>query len=236
MKGKKRVVAAGIPGEQLYYGFIIVASSDAKLSVCSNTRWVGWADKDMRIELRCPRLCLLPDQLRWFGRAGIENWHIVDCEDNVFQFWLFGGACAVEEAIAKKHLSRYLEPQPVTKSGRDSFEVLTVAVQQAARRAPTPNLRMKVLKRDNYRCRICGQNPSDDTNIILHVHHIRPWSERGATDLNNLVTLCHTCHAGLHPHNELACMQTRSPSNEVDELRQGISRYSEFVRAVMTTD
>jgi len=32
------------------------------------------------------------------------------------------------------------------------------------------------------------------------VHHIKPFSEGGLTEKNNLITLCKTCHDGLYPH------------------------------------
>jgi hypothetical protein len=59
---------------------------------------------------------------------------------------------------------------------------------------------MAVLHRDGRRCRICGRNPDDNVDIVLHVHHIRPWALGGATEVSNLITLCHTCHGGLEPH------------------------------------
>ena len=52
------------------------------------------------------------------------------------------------------------------------------------------------------RCMICGQRPADDVNIQLHTHHIRPHGLRGVTTQKNLISLCHTCHAGLEPHYE----------------------------------
>ena len=227
----------GISDDRLYYGLILLASPGAKLSVCSNTEWVGWADSDMRIEMGRPRLEYLDNQIRWLNGFGIENCRIIDRDDKMFQYWLFGGACAIEETIAKKNLSERLKPKAVARSGYGSFEGLTVSMSQATRRAPTPNLRMQVLKCDNYRCRICGQNPSDDTNVVLHVHHIRPWSERGITDKNNLVTLCHTCHAGLDPHYDLALLRLiRDSSNEQHELLEGILHYREFVHSVMDDD
>jgi HNH endonuclease len=38
---------------------------------------------------------------------------------------------------------------------------------------------------------------------VLHVHHIRPHGTGGLTEIDNLITLCHTCHIGLDPHLEL---------------------------------
>lgn len=42
------------------------------------------------------------------------------------------------------------------------------------------------------------------THGIDHVHHVRSWSEGGATDLDNLVGLCHACHRHAHRHDVVA--------------------------------
>ena len=60
--------------------------------------------------------------------------------------------------------------------------------------------RKKALERDDYRCRTCGSEAEP-----LHVHHVRPFREYGyvpgrnrnylqANRLENLVTLCPSCH------------------------------------------
>ncbi len=53
-------------------------------------------------------------------------------------------------------------------------------------------LRYQVLARDQ-RCLLCGAT-KDDTR--LHVDHIVPWSKGGATELDNLQTLCARCNLG----------------------------------------
>lgn len=57
------------------------------------------------------------------------------------------------------------------------------------------------LEQDGYECRVCGMTNSEhhrEYDASLHVHHIRPLREFDdpceANDLNNLVTLCHSCH------------------------------------------
>ncbi len=61
--------------------------------------------------------------------------------------------------------------------------------------------RQLALERDGYRCRSCGASG----DIMLHVHHIRPFREFGyvkgdnenyrqANAVDNLVTLCPGCH------------------------------------------
>jgi 5-methylcytosine-specific restriction endonuclease McrA len=53
-------------------------------------------------------------------------------------------------------------------------------------------LRNEVLKRDGWRCQDCGAT----TN--LQVHHIRPRSRLGGDVMDNLITLCASCHGKRH--------------------------------------
>lgn len=54
-------------------------------------------------------------------------------------------------------------------------------------------LRFKILKRDNYTCRYCGQFAP---NVRLEVDHIIPVSEGGTDEEDNLTTACWACNAG----------------------------------------
>jgi len=49
--------------------------------------------------------------------------------------------------------------------------------------------RLTVLERDNYRCVSCG-SPHN-----LHVHHVRSRKHHGTNQMDNLQTLCESCHA-----------------------------------------
>lgn len=60
------------------------------------------------------------------------------------------------------------------------------------------NIRKSILDRDNYRCRICK---NDDRE--LEVHHIDYDRKRNNDD--NLVTLCTTCHRGVHMERYKPC-------------------------------
>ena len=59
-------------------------------------------------------------------------------------------------------------------------------------------LAKSILKRDNYKCRKCGQGHIKDHKLI--VHHIKPWARypelRFVAD--NLITLCEACHKNEH--------------------------------------
>ncbi len=57
-------------------------------------------------------------------------------------------------------------------------------------------LRLKVLDRDNFRCRFCGRSPATEIGVRLHIDHILPFSKGGKSELGNLQTLCQDCNLG----------------------------------------
>ena len=58
------------------------------------------------------------------------------------------------------------------------------------------SMRFDVLRRDNYKCRLCGASPATDPKVTLHVDHIIPASKGGGSILENLQTLCSDCNIG----------------------------------------
>lgn len=68
------------------------------------------------------------------------------------------------------------------------------------------SIRIKVFKRDNFKCKVCGNSPAIDNNTVIEVDHIRPVSKNGKTTMDNLQTLCRSCNNGkkdanLHENN-----------------------------------
>lgn len=53
-------------------------------------------------------------------------------------------------------------------------------------------LRNEVLKRDGWGCQDCGVMKD------LHVHHLRLRSQLGGDEMDNLITLCASCHRKRH--------------------------------------
>ena len=70
-----------------------------------------------------------------------------------------------------------LEPEPATK-----------------RQPIKPSIRFQVLKRDGYRCQMCGVTAQDGAK--LEIDHIHPVSKGGGNELSNLQVLCRDCNAG----------------------------------------
>lgn len=62
------------------------------------------------------------------------------------------------------------------------------------RKLMTNSLRYDVMKRDNFKCVLCGRGASD--GVTLEVDHIIPVSKGGLTELDNLRTLCYDCNRG----------------------------------------
>ena len=60
------------------------------------------------------------------------------------------------------------------------------------------NLRLRfiVLRRDKFKCNICGRSPANNPTLELQVDHIKPWAKGGETILENLQTLCSECNIG----------------------------------------
>nr|WP_294505850.1 HNH endonuclease [uncultured Rhodopila sp.] len=57
-------------------------------------------------------------------------------------------------------------------------------------------LRFRVLHRDRFKCVLCGDHPARNSDCVLHVDHIVPWSKGGRTNDDNLRTLCAICNLG----------------------------------------
>jgi hypothetical protein len=101
---------------------------------------------------------------------------------------------------------------------------------------------MAVLKRDDFRCQICGRRANDYVDVELNVHHVRPWGQGGLTKENNLVTLCRTCHKGLDPHFDPKLYELVPSADKLGpsaqemrkELFEGINRYRKTVFDILT--
>ena len=79
------------------------------------------------------------------------------------------------------------------------------------------DIRRPILERDKHKCRFCGSEKN------LDIHHIDGDSYdkkglRANNDPDNLITLCHKCHAKLHA-------QQKKPSQEVARRNENILKY-----------
>ncbi|HPC08383.1 MAG TPA: HNH endonuclease [Smithella sp.] len=70
------------------------------------------------------------------------------------------------------------------------------AVQQKPSRYISWRLRFLVMRRDDFKCRICGRSPALQPGLVLHVDHVKAWIKDGETVMDNLQTLCEQCNVG----------------------------------------
>lgn len=75
-------------------------------------------------------------------------------------------------------------------------QLLAGSVDPVPRKKVPLDVRWRVLKRDNYRCAVCGASPAVDFSVRLEVDHIIPAAKGGSNDLGNLRTLCQNCNEG----------------------------------------
>lgn len=61
-------------------------------------------------------------------------------------------------------------------------------------RSIDPLKRLKILKRDSYKCKNCGDSPSINENTELEIDHIIPYSLGGSHEIENLQVLCKRCN------------------------------------------
>lgn len=105
------------------------------------------------------------------------------------------------EYVGKKDKTLKIEKETNTKSLRNQKKlkkIISSKVKEKARTNRTANLkqRFKVMKRDGFKCVMCGASPAKDPSVVLHIDHIIPWSKGGETVEKNLQTLCQNCNLG----------------------------------------
>lgn len=83
-------------------------------------------------------------------------------------------------------------PKQVSEASRQTVET----VLREDQRAIAVGLRYQVLRRDNFKCVLCGRSPATDGAVVLHVDHILAFSRGGKTRLDNLRSTCQDCNLG----------------------------------------
>jgi 5-methylcytosine-specific restriction endonuclease McrA len=107
------------------------------------------------------------------------------------------------------------QPKPIPRrwSGRPRLK-------EEDQRQVKLSLRYKVLKRDRFRCVLCGASPAIHLGCILNVDHITPFSKDGKTVIENLRTLCEPCNLGKSDKDEVEANQVLTSDTQVTGERQ----------------
>ena len=98
---------------------------------------------------------------------------------------------------------KYINVEENTKTDDQEAEIMgkpdssnEIVDKHKTKRNVSWRLKFIVMRRDNFRCKICGRFPASDPKITLVVDHIKPWSKGGETIFENLQTLCSKCNIG----------------------------------------
>jgi hypothetical protein len=213
-----------------YFAFELTATPEGTITLGAFTQWAGFADDDPKRELReasVVRAEITAAQWVELGREGM----VVNTVEDLLVFFRVGGNALVRKEIAQQLLPDWLLPGESRPETHLGFRAVADIPPSHLNRAPTAKSRMAVLSRDDRRCRICGRRPESNTDVELHVHHIRPWGIGGLSEKVNLLTLCHTCHKGLDPHFDPRLYEYvgRTFTSELQRLRSewvaGVQRY-----------
>lgn len=103
---------------------------------------------------------------------------------------------------------RDMSQVPTGFLGPETEKELDAPLKPAVFRTSVPKrLRFKVMRRDGYRCRLCGMTRDD--GVTLEVDHILAVANGGQTEESNLWTLCRPCNSG----------KSDLPLNQADEDR-----------------
>lgn len=110
----------------------------------------------------------------------------------------FGSWHAALKAFIKHIEAKSFEGGKSSKAPREKLPVVKKTCKKRIRtsRAVGKGMRFDILKRDNYKCRLCGASPAINPKVTLHVDHIVPYSKGGETKPHNLQTLCSDCNLG----------------------------------------
>lgn len=198
-----------------YYAISIFLDANGRPEYSCFTGWLRYDNEKPPREVREASLVQAERVLKtWRGLH--EPGMVVNDTADMVLFFIVGGNAVVEQSVAQQCVPQWLTPRVVVNKGEWGFTSPSSLPNTALQRAPSPKLRMQILKRDQYRCRVCGRSPSNHVDLELHVHHIRPWALGGMTEATNLITLCHTCHNGLEPHFDQRLFALLSPEVNSD--------------------
>lgn len=122
-------------------------------------------------------------------------WHDLEMFTGVQGKWAFQ---SMQRDGAFSRLSKtelvQLRSDVVRESYRKQIQTPRHKPQPRQGREGWLKLRFRILKRDSYRCQLCGRSAQD--GVLLEVDHKIARAKNGSNDPSNLWTLCFDCNRG----------------------------------------
>ena len=143
---------------------------------------------------------LIPDKKWYIGQKGFSKAvdRLLTQEKLIIPtefFWHWDATYTSPAGRNHYHIRFTADIGAVRKTIDESYEIEQRKPGRAYERSlMTRNLRFKILRRDSYRCQICGATQADGAK--LHVDHKVPIAKGGKTQESNLWTLCSDCNLG----------------------------------------
>jgi len=129
---------------------------------------------------------------------GRYSWICNECGHDMLESWK--AEDKIEEGasdsceICGKYICRFCYPSKYAEEEALCNECHKEQYGKPIKSGIKPSLRFKVLKRDKYKCRLCGKTVNE--GAMLEVDHKIPKSKGGKNNLGNLWTLCFDCNRG----------------------------------------
>ena len=99
------------------------------------------------------------------------------------------------ETTRRREVEQYLRSKPyasdLIRIARQAWKEMETGVKE--RTGLTPKLRFSILKRDAFKCQLCGATAPE---AKLEIDHRHPKSRGGKDNHENLWTLCFACNRG----------------------------------------
>src|SRR3546814_6156951 len=105
-------------------------------------------------------LLVRADRVVEIYRDNKERCLVVDDESDFSVFLLVGGHAVIECNVAESAIPEWLVQTLAIQEGLVGFVAADLLPNTAMNRAPTQKVRMRVLQRDSFRCRICSRSVS----------------------------------------------------------------------------
>jgi 5-methylcytosine-specific restriction endonuclease McrA len=141
--------------------------------------------------------CCQATRERNYRRGYVDGWHVAVWSLRRFlPDWLWKPLTRffAGELVAWRH--RGIHPDCVPWEDPPRFIQKLPRGRDLGETMSKTRLRFAILKRDQYRCQICGVAASDGLHVRLHVDHILAKALGGSDDPRNLQTTCNDCNWG----------------------------------------
>ncbi len=190
---------AFLKGEK-YYHVILKPLSNGGVGWQWQSKYVGHTKKTSNLPAREKRrICEVhPENMRTALRSLGEPPMTINSISDFLTFSFMGGHGIIRKTLFEQCIPEYCDAKTSVISYTDAgyMDVDSKPRDVVRHRKAQGETREAVLVRDKYQCKLCGK-ALPDASQDRQVHHIDPWNHGGLTEVNNLITLCTSCHLSL---------------------------------------